>query len=244
MAAVQPLASTDTLLAVDQIATSYGKRRVLWDVSLTVRRGEIVTVLGHNGAGKTTMLKAVFGLLPLQGGKVSFDGRDVSGQSHVRNVRQGMSFVPAEAPIFRDLSVADNLGLGAFTVADDDLKNKRLRRVFELFPILEQRRSQVSGTLSGGQQRMLSLGISLMAGPRLMLLDEPSLGIAPGLVQQIFEVIQRLTQEEGLSALMVEQNVRAALRVANRAFFMRAGRILLEEPAEKALARGKWWDLF
>lgn len=233
-----------SLLEVDELVASYGKRHVLHGVSLKVGAGEIVAVLGHNGAGKTTLLKTIFGLVSLQGGRIRLAGRDATRDSHMAHVRHGMSFVPAEAAIFRDLSVFENLQLGAYTVSDAKLREQRLERALELFPALRERASQVAGTLSGGQQRMLSLGISLMAGPKLMLLDEPSLGIAPGLVQQIFERIRELSQDEQLSVLVVEQNVRAVLPVADRAYFMRAGNLILEEAADVALARGKWWDLF
>jgi len=232
------------MLEVEELVASYGKRHVLHGVSLNVGRGEIVAVLGHNGAGKTTLLKTIFGLVPLQGGRICLDGRDATHDSHMAHVRHGMSFVPAEAAIFRDLTVLENLQLGAYTLSDSKLRQERLERALELFPGLQERTSQVAGRLSGGQQRMLSLGISLMAGPKLMLLDEPSLGIAPGLVQQIFERIRELSQNEQLSALVVEQNVRAVLPVADRAYFMRAGNLILEEAADVALARGKWWDLF
>ena len=190
------------------------------------------------------MLKSVFGLVPVQGGKVVFNGEDSTNRSNVTNVKRGMSFTPAEAPIFRDLTVGENLDLGAFTVSSAATRRERLEQVFELFPMLKERRAQVAGTLSGGQQRMVSLGIALMGGPKLMLLDEPSLGIAPGLVQEIFQRIKELSVQEGMSVLVVEQNVRAALPFADRAYFMRSGAMILEEPADVALARGKWWDLF
>jgi branched-chain amino acid transport system ATP-binding protein len=237
-------AADEPLLAVAGIRAGYGRREVLHDVSLHVGRGEIVTVLGHNGAGKTTMLRAIFGMTPLRGGRIAFDGADSSHASNVDNVRRGMTFTPAEAPIFRDLTVGENLDLGAFTVTDAGVRRQRRERVLELFPILEERRAQLAGTLSGGQQRMLSLGIALMAGPQLMLLDEPSLGIAPSLVQQIFGRIKHLSENEGLAVLIVEQNVRAALPIVDRAYFMRAGNIILEESGEAALARDHWWDLF
>ena len=234
----------DAILTVEGISASYGKRRVLHDLTLEVRRGEIVTVLGHNGAGKTTTLKAVFGLVAVSGGKVVFDGADATNRSNVANVKAGMSFTPAEAAIFRDLTVGENLDLGCFTAPSAGTKRERLEQVFDLFPMLHERGDQVAGTLSGGQQRMLSLGIALMGGPTLMLLDEPSLGIAPGLVQEILHRIRSLSAEQGMSVLVVEQNVRAALPFADRAYFMRAGTMILEEPADVALARGKWWNLF
>lgn len=232
------------VLSTLSLAASYLKRQVLFDVSLEVRPGEIVAVLGHNGAGKTTLLRTIFGLLPLQRGEVEFDGASVGRSSYLARVTSGMTFTPAEAPVFRELTVRDNLDLGAFTVPDTAVKAERMERVLALFPILRERQTQAAGTLSGGEQRMLSLGMALMAGPKLMLLDEPSLGIGPALVQQIFGQVRELATEGGLAVLMVEQNVRAALRIADRAYFMRSGHVILEEPGEQALARGNWWDLF
>jgi branched-chain amino acid transport system ATP-binding protein len=233
-----------TMLAVDRLSAGYPNRKVLFDVSLAVAPGEIVAVLGHNGAGKTTMLKAIFGLIPAATGRIEFDGVQADGRSYVENVRAGMTFTRAEAPVFRDLTVRGNLKLGAFTVSNAAAVGSRTERVFELFPILRERTDQLAGTMSGGEQRMLSLGIALMAGPKLMLLDEPSLGIAPALVQTIFERIRELAHEEGLAVVLVEQNVRAALKIAERAYFLRAGHVIVEESGPEALARGKWWDLF
>jgi branched-chain amino acid transport system ATP-binding protein len=236
--------SASPRITVDNVVAGYGKRQVLHGVSLNVAPGEVVTLLGHNGAGKTTLLKAIFGLVPLTEGRVLLDGRDCTGMSTVASVRNGVAFVPAEAPIFRELTIGENLQLGAFTVRDRDLRRQRLERVHALFPLLHDRAAEIAGTLSGGQQRLLSLGIALMSGANLMLLDEPSLGIAPSLVNELFETISRLCKEEGLSILLIEQNVRAALPLADRAYFMRAGEILLEESAEQAMAREDWWDLF
>ena len=226
------------------LSAGYGRKQVLFDVSLHVQPGEIVAVLGHNGAGKSTLLKALFGFLPVTGGQIRFAGEDRTRQSYWRRVQSGMTFTPAETPVFRALSVHDNLELGGFTVADAAVRTERARRVCELFPILGERHRQLAGTLSGGQQRMLSLGMAMMAGPRLMLLDEPSLGLSPAIVQSIFDHIQQFALEDGLAVLLVEQNVRAALRIAHRAYFVRAGHIILEEDSATALARGHWWDLF
>lgn len=232
------------VLVVEGLSAAYGPRTVISDVNVAVRRGEIVAVLGHNGAGKTTLLKTIFGLLSPRSGRVLLGDADATNRSAAANVVSGMSFTPAEAPVFRDLSVDVNLQLGAFTVRDEGVKAERMRRVLSLFPILAERADQAAGTLSGGEQRMLALGIALMSGPTLMLLDEPSLGIAPAQVQRLLGEIKSLCETDGLSVLLVEQNVRAALRVADRAYFMRAGRVILEEPAEVALARDHWWDLF
>lgn len=240
-----PVGRDTRVIALEGLRAGYPTRpNVLEDVSLHVDSGEIVTVLGHNGAGKTTMLKAIFGLLPISGGRILVDGEAARRRSHVDSVRRGITFTPAEAPIFRDLTVGQNLDLGAYTVSSVEERRKRLAWLTELFPVLQERRGQIAGTLSGGQQRIVSLGMALMARPRLMLLDEPSLGISPGLVKDIFGQIRELTRSEGLCALLVEQNVRASLPVADRAYFMRAGRIILEEPAAVSLQREHWWELF
>jgi branched-chain amino acid transport system ATP-binding protein len=236
--------ATAPLMQALEIKAGYLRRQVLYDVSVAVNPGEIVAVLGHNGAGKTTLLKTIIGFIPIFGGRVFFAGRDITGLGYAGRVRAGMSYTSAEAPVFRDLTVRDNLELGGFTVPDAQERARRMRQVFALFPILEERQGQLGGTLSGGQQRMLSLGMAIMAKPKLMLLDEPSLGLSPAIVQSIFQQIRQFAQEDGMSVLLIEQNVRAALRIADRAYFMRAGDIILEEESATALARGSWWDLF
>lgn len=240
----RPVASATPLLQAIDVSAAYFRKQVLFDVSIDVGPGEIVAVLGHNGAGKTTLLKTLSGFVPLVGGQVRFSGQDRTNEAYWRKVRDGVTFTPAEAPVFRPLSVHDNLELGGFTVADAKLRASRMQAVYDLFPILGEREKQLAGTLSGGQQRMLSLGMAIMTAPKLMLLDEPSLGLAPAVVQSIFTQIHRFAKEDGLSVLLVEQNVKAALRIADRAYFMRAGSVILEEDSATALARGHWWDLF
>jgi branched-chain amino acid transport system ATP-binding protein len=227
-----------------ELKAGYQRRQVLYDVSLNVGAGEIVAVLGHNGAGKTTLLKTIIGFIPLFGGRIWLNGKDLTAENYTAKVRAGMSYTSAEAPIFRDLTVRDNLELGGFTVADAQERVNRMRQVFALFPILDERQGQLGGTLSGGQQRMLSLGMAIMAKPKLMLLDEPSLGLSPAIVQSIFQQIRQFAVDDGTSVVLVEQNVRAALRIADRAYFMRSGEIILEQDSAAALARGSWWDLF
>jgi branched-chain amino acid transport system ATP-binding protein len=239
----QPRTQTP-ILEARELVSGYQRRQVLYEVSLTVDAGEVVAVLGHNGAGKTTLLKALVGFIPLMGGRIWFDGRDRTGESYTAKVRAGMSYTSAEAPVFRVLTVRENLELGGFTAPDGQERGSRMRQVFGFFPILEERQRQLAGTLSGGQQRMLSLGMAIMARPKLMLLDEPSLGLSPLIVQSILHQIRQFAQEDGMSVLLVEQNVRAALRIADRAYFMRAGDIILEEDSATALARGSWWNLF
>jgi len=239
-----PCDPTSPLLEVTNLSAAYGKRVVLFDVSLVVRPGEIVAVLGHNGAGKTTLLRSIFGLMNPTAGSVHYAGQDITGRAYHRNVKEGISFTPAEAPVFRELSVRENLGLGGFTVPRGPGKDSRLADILAIFPVLRERQSQLAGTLSGGQQRMLAVGIALMTQPRLMLLDEPSLGLAPAIVQQLLHQIRELSQRDGLSVILVEQNVRAAVRVADRAYFIRTGRIILEEEGSAARARKSYWDLF
>lgn len=234
----------DALLRVTGLAAGYGRKQVVFDVDLTVGRGEIVTVLGHNGAGKTTTLKTIFGMLSPFGGQVSYDGEDVSRSGCRQNVRRGMSLIPAERFVFGDLTVADNLRLGALHERSGTAGDTRRARVYEMFPILAQRTRQLAGTMSGGEQRMLSIGVAMMSGPRLLLLDEPSLGLAPALVHQLFDTIRRLADEEGLAVLLLEQNVGQALRIADRAYVMRSGQIILEDSARGLSDRESYWDLF
>lgn len=232
------------LLEAQGLCGGYGRKQVVFDVNLRVAEGEIVTIIGHNGAGKTTTLKTIFGMLPAQGGRIMYRGEEITRQSCRRNVIAGMSLIPAERFVFGDLSVIDNLRLGALYEKTSAERDRRLEQVHAMFPILSERAKQVAGTMSGGQRRMLSLGVALMSGPRLLLLDEPSLGLAPSLVQEIFDAIRRLASEEGLSVLLLEQNVAQVLRIADRVYVMRSGRIILEEPAQEMREREQYWDLF
>jgi branched-chain amino acid transport system ATP-binding protein len=241
--APEPVGGIDpTVLKVEGLKAGYGRRPVLFDVNLHVDRGEIVAMFGHNGAGKTTTLNGIFGRCKPTGGTVRFLGDDITRAKGTQNVRRGMTLIPAEHFVFADLSVLDNLRLGAY--GDGTGADERMKQIYELFPILDERQRQLAGTLSGGQQRMLSIGIALMTGPRLLLLDEPSLGLSPALVQQMMVVIGRLAKEQHLSVLLVEQNVMQTLDVVDRAYFMRSGRIILEERSEDLKARDSYWDLF
>lgn len=232
------------LLEVNGLVAGYGKRHVLSDITMSVRPGEVVGVLGHNGAGKTTLLRSVFRSLPFTSGQVRFDGQDVAKASSVQMVRRGMSFTPAQTPIFRDLTVTENLELGALGIRGRDELARRLDEVYAVFPVLQERRTQLAGLFSGGQQRQLSLGIALMARPRLMLLDEPSLGISPSVVDSTFATIRDLVRERGMSVLIVEQNVKAVTSIVDRVYVLRNGAIVLEETGAEAKRRDAWWDLF
>jgi len=236
--------SSEALVATHALQGGYGHKHVVYDVDLAVSAGEIVALLGHNGAGKTTTLKTIFGMLPALGGRVTFDGEDATAGNCRRNVRRGMAMIPAERFVFADLTVRENLLLGATHARSTPLRDARYARIAGLFPVLSERPMQRAGTLSGGQQRMLSLGIALMSSPRLLLLDEPSLGLAPALVTTLFDAIVALAKGEGLGVLLLEQNVGQALRIADRVAVMRSGRVILEESAAAMRARETYWELF
>jgi branched-chain amino acid transport system ATP-binding protein len=233
-----------SLLTVEGLRAGYGRKQVVFDVNFHVGEGEVVTLLGHNGSGKTTTIRTVLGLLNAQAGRVTFRGEDVTRAGSRHNVRNGMALIPSERFVFADLTVLDNLLLGGAREGDANARRDRMNMVYDLFPILKSRSTQTAGTLSGGEQRMLSLGLLLMGNPRLLMLDEPSLGLAPMVVQQIFDAIKALTVSEGLSLLLLEQNVGQALRITDRVYVMRSGRIILEETAEQMRARDSYWDLF
>lgn len=231
------------LFEIDALEVAYGARDAVFDASLSIGEGEIVALIGHNGAGKTTTMKAAFGLLKPKSGSIRFDGSNILGTDTEANVRRGIRFVPEDDFVFRRLSVEDNLLLGGF-VMGRTLGDDAVEKIYTQFPVLGDRRKQSAGTLSGGERRMLSLGMALISQPRFLLLDEPSLGLAPVLVRQVMDVIHGLASEGGLSVLMVEQNIDQALRIADRVYVMRAGRILLEETAMQMRARDNWWELF
>ncbi|MFP4158234.1 MAG: ABC transporter ATP-binding protein [Desulfobacterales bacterium] len=213
--------------------------RVLKNVSLHVGQGEIVTLIGANGAGKTTTLRAVSGLHPVREGGVYFEDRNITGWSAERLVELGIGHVPEGRQIFRPMSVYDNLELGGHLLYKH-YGRKRLKaeigEVFEMFPVLHQRRGQYAGTLSGGEQQMLAIAMALMSGPRLLLLDEPSMGLAPMIARDIFARIANLQQEKKLTVLLIEQNARSALAISHRGYVMETGRIQLEEDAGSLLA--------
>ena len=212
------------VLELDDVAVSYGKRRALDGVSLSVAPGEIVTLLGANGAGKSTTLRAVSGLVRAARGRIRFEGRDITEVAADAIVAAGVSHVPEGREIFPEFSVRENLLVGGHTVERSRLA-ERLESVFRLFPVLRDRQAQTAGTLSGGEQQMLAIGRALMTRPRLLLLDEPSLGLAPMLAREIFRVIRRIN-DDGVAVLLVEQNARRALAVAVRGYVLETGRLV------------------
>jgi branched-chain amino acid transport system ATP-binding protein len=225
------------MLEVDQLSSGYGKLRVLHDVSLSVAEREIVVILGANGAGKSTLLRTLSGLIAATSGSARFEGEELLGQECYRLARQGICHVPEGRGIFAEQSVHDNLELGAFGWARGRRSRiaAEIERVYSLFPILAERRHQRAGTLSGGQQQMVAIGRALMARPKLVLLDEPSLGLAPLVVSAIFQTIRQL-REAGLAILLVEQNARAALSLADRAYVLSTGRIVTSGSAAELAA--------
>jgi len=233
------------LLEVEGIESGYGKKTVLQGVTLRVHEGEVVTMLGHNGAGKSTTLKTILGLLPARAGQVRFAGQAWANGNPVENVRRGMALVPQGRGVFPDLTVIENLMLGAYTQRDAAANATRLREVIELFPMLDERRAQRAGTLSGGQQQMVAVGMALMPRPRLMMMDEPSIGLAPVLVQRVLETARQINHRFGTAIILVEQNIKTALGVADRAYVMKSGRVVLEKPAAELLAaQDSWWELY
>ena len=223
---------SDAILQVRNLESFYGPVMAIRGVSLDVRDGQVVTVLGANGAGKTTLLRTISGVLDPEKGGIRFDGHALEGAEPDRVVARGIVHVPEGREVFPLLSVAENLAMGAYTRKDGGIAADR-DMVLGYFPILRQRLTQLAGTLSGGEQQMLAIGRGLMARPKIMLLDEPSLGLSPRLVGEIFAIIRRLNDEQNVTMLLVEQNARQALEIADFGYVMELGRIVLEGPAEK-----------
>jgi branched-chain amino acid transport system ATP-binding protein len=226
----------NALLSVCDVHVAYGKVEAVRSASLDVADNEIVTIIGANGAGKTTLLNAVMGILPLKG-RVAFAGRDIAQLEIEERVAAGLSLVPEHRELFASMNVEDNLQLGAFRIAKA-VAARSFERVYALFPRLKERRRQIAGTLSGGEQQMLAMGRALMGAPKLLMLDEPSLGLAPIIVADIFRTIGEL-RASGVSVLLVEQNAQAALEIADRAYVMELGEFILNGPAKDIAANAR-----
>jgi branched-chain amino acid transport system ATP-binding protein len=222
------------MLAIEKLQVAYGKVQALWDVTLEVPDGEIVALVGANGAGKTTLLKAVSGLLRRQAGSITYDGKHIEEASPPEIVKHGVVHVPEGRKLFPEMTVIENLLMGAYTLSQSQ-RPQRLERVFSVFPVLKERQKQISGTLSGGEQQMVAIGRGMMAGPTLLMLDEPSLGLAPILVEEVFRVITEINRL-GVTVLLVEQNTQHALTLAHRGFVMELGRIALSGSGSDLLA--------
>ena len=234
-AAPVPATDANVVLAVRNIESYYGPIMAIRGVSLDVRQGQIVTVLGANGAGKTTLMKTVSGVMDPEKGQILYQGKDIAGASPDKVVRAGIVHVPEGREVFPLLTVEENLKMGAYTRTDTDGIRRDQEMVFSYFPILAERRAQTAGTLSGGQQQMLAIGRGLMGKPKVMLLDEPSLGLSPLLVKEIFQIIRRLNKEQGVTMMLVEQNAKVALEVADYGYVMELGRIVMADTAQRLL---------
>jgi branched-chain amino acid transport system ATP-binding protein len=217
------------MLRLEDVSVSYGMIDALKSISLTIEQGEIVALIGANGAGKSTTLMSISGVTALRSGRIWYEGSTISGYPAHKIVQMGVSQVPEGRRIFPRMTVRENLEMGAFSRAKQELAND-LGRAFEMFPVLSERSNQLGGTLSGGEQQMLAIGRALMSRPRLLLLDEPSLGLAPIIVTRIFKIIKEINQQ-GTTILLVEQNAKAALRLAHRAYVMETGRIVMQGEA-------------
>jgi len=223
------------LLEIENLNTYYGHVQALKGISLTVDEGEIVTLIGANGAGKSTTLRTISGLLRPREGRVVFQGEELNNVPAHEIVYRGISQAPEGRAVFATLSTNENLNMGAYSLGGDkEAIEENRRRVFQLFPRLEERKNQIAGTLSGGEQQMLAIGRALMARPKLLMLDEPSLGLAPMLVKAIFQTIREIN-EQGVTILLVEQNARAALRLADKGYVLETGNIVLEGTAEELM---------
>ena len=232
------------VLEVDKLSVAYGGIPAVSGVSLSVAAGEIVTVIGPNGAGKSTLLNAVMGVLPCTG-TIRFGGEALAGRETAARVQAGMALVPEKRELFGAMSVADNLLLGGWRLRREGraAAGREMERVFAIFPRLKERRRQVAGTLSGGERQMLAMGRALMARPRLLMLDEPSLGLAPLIVREIFRIVAEL-RGTGVAILLVEQNARAALRVADRGYVLETGRVTLEGDSAALAVDGRIVEMY
>jgi len=222
------------MLSIDQLNVSYGAIHALKGVSFNLEKGEIVALIGANGAGKSTTLNTISGIYRPDAGMIMYEGNDLTQTSPAEIVEQGIVQVPEGRKIFSRMSVRENLEMGAYSIKEKDRIQANMKRVYDIFPRLKERQGQMGGTLSGGEQQMLAMGRGLMAEPGLLLLDEPSMGLAPILVEQIFEVIQDINQQ-GVSILLVEQNANMALSIADRAYVLETGKVVLSGEADKLM---------
>jgi len=231
------------LLKVSDVEAGYKNKQVLFGVSLEVAPEEIVSLLGHNGAGKSTLLSAIYGLIGISRGQVEFLGEKITGNAIRANVRKGLAFVAGGHQVFNDLSVMENCKIIKYLHRQEDF-DARLETVFGIFPRLKERRGQIARTMSGGEQQMLAISLGLLMNPRLLILDEPSLGLAPLLVANIMEAVQFINREYKVSILLVEQNIKYAVDISSRIYVLRLGKVLLHSPAEEFKKRESYVDLF
>ncbi len=223
------------MLEVEKVSSGYGLVQILWDVSFTIKDGEIVSIIGPNGAGKTTLVKTIVGLLPTKTGTIRFEGENVEKLQPYDKVKRGMTLIPEGRDIFPRLTVDENIRLGAFTITDKTKINEIKVRVYDIFPVLKKKQKTLAQTLSGGEQQMLVIARSLMANPKLLILDEPSLGLAPIIVEKVLDTLQMIN-EEGVTILLVEQNIRDSLGISNRGYVLEEGKIIIEGEGRELLS--------
>jgi branched-chain amino acid transport system ATP-binding protein len=215
------------MLEVEHVSSGYGMVQILWDVSFTINEKEIVSIIGPNGAGKTTLVKTIAGLLPARTGTIRFKGENVEKLPPYEIVKKGLTLIPEGRDIFPRMTVDENIRLGAYTISDKNKITKSKEKAYDIFPVLKKKERATAQTLSGGEQQMLVIARSLMADPKLLILDEPSLGLAPIIVEKVLDTLQ-LINEEGVSILLVEQNIRDSLGISNRAYVLEEGKIIIE----------------
>ena len=218
------------MLEVDNVRAGYGAINVLWDVTLSVAKGQLTTIIGPNGAGKTTLLRAIMGLLPVSQGGIRYNGKALNGTSTWDMLGLGMAMIPEGRMIFRDMTIEENLMMGAFPKQHRSGSRQSCEKAYAMFPRLKERRNQLAGTLSGGEAQMLAMGRGLMSDPKLLIIDEPSLGLAPVVVNELFEILAR-QKAEGRTIVLVEQNTQKAVGVADHVYLMQSGKVVLSQPA-------------
>ena len=223
------------ILNVSDLNVYYGGIHAIKNISFNIKKGEIVSLIGANGAGKTSTLHAISGLVPIKAGEISLNGENITNIEAHKLIKKGMAHVPEGRRIFTQLTVVENLEMGAFTRNDRDEIKADMEKMFKLFPRLAERKKQLAGTMSGGEQQMLAMARALMSKPKLLLLDEPSMGLAPLLVQEIFKIVERINKEEGVTILLVEQNANMALSIADRGYVLETGKIILEGTGKELL---------
>jgi len=220
------------MLEIENVRAGYGAINVLWDVSLKVNKGELTTIIGPNGAGKTTLLRALMGLIPVSTGSIKLDGRELNGTATWDMQKESVTMIPEGRMIFKDMTIEENLMLGAFAKQHRAYANERCEKAYEMFPRLSERRGKPAGTLSGGEAQMLAMARGLMSDPKLLIIDEPSLGLAPVVVNELFDILRRL-KSEGRTIILVEQNTHQAVGVADHVYLMQSGKVALSQPSSE-----------
>jgi len=235
--------TSETLLKLDDIHVHYGGVKALDGASVSLDEGEVVALMGPNGAGKSTILKAIFGIAPVTGGTISWEGSAIHPVPH-EVVARGIAFVPQGRRVFADLTVEENLEIGGFTVPDRALVRERIKSLFEMFPILKEKRSAKSGTLSGGQQQMLAIARGLMTDPKVLLLDEPSLGLAPKVVKEVFAFVKEINQKRNTAVMVVEHNIKSLLEIATRGYILDKGKVVAHGSPQELVSKGTLEKVF